>query len=503
MARNYKSIGKEIALTGFFSEYLPPCFSLNSKVLFYPPPADCDLIKPLGFTMSRYNANDSRRTIFIPEIGSYLSAHMFMSENNIYKELIQFTQTENYSFSPILGENSSIMRHEQSYEKTEESPTSEYIKNISDKLIRSAGAKKILRLDISNCYSSFYMHMIPAIMLGTEIAEAEYDKSLKRKIDPSIVVDPQYDLYSKLDEVIRRQNLNRTNGLLPGILSSKMIAEALLTRIDKELSANKINFVRYVDDYEVFLYESNEEAVISVFTRILRKYGFTLNFEKNQIVDFPFYIVENFEKILNKKLEDEIDSSELIDIFNRFLLIEKSGTKGAVRYLLKSLEKYDVRVEKPLLYKSYLLTIMSNEPRSLSKACSILISGKEKYGLLPSDKKTIINMLSQNIKNGNDLETVWLLYLLIETNNLSKGDSIVIDLLNSSSELTWVMLLRKQLLNDSELDLLKERADSWIMLYELYQGGYINESTFVQKLNLNKNISMYQKFKEKGIHFVY
>lgn len=146
---------------------------------------------------------------------------------------------------------------------------------------------------------------------------------------------------------------------------------------------------------------------------------------------------------------------------------------------------------------------MSNEPRSLSKACSILISGKEKYGLLPSDKKTIINMLSQNIKNGNDLETVWLLYLLIETNNLSKGDSLVIDLLNSSSELTWVMLLRKQLLNDSELDLLKERADSWIMLYELYQGGYINESTFIQKLNLNKNISMYQKFKEKGIHFVY
>lgn len=251
--------------------------------------------------MSRYNANDSRRTIFIPEIGSYLSAHMFMSENNIYKELIQFTQTENYSFSPILGENSSIMRHEQSYEKTEESPTSEYIKNISDKLIRSAGAKKILRLDISNCYSSFYMHMIPAIMLGTEIAEAEYDKSLKRKIDPSIVVDPQYDLYSKLDEVIRRQNLNRTNGLLPGILSSKMIAEALLTRIDKELSANKINFVRYVDDYEVFLYESNEEAVISVFTRILRKYGFTLNFEKKSNCGFPFLYSGKFRKDSQQK----------------------------------------------------------------------------------------------------------------------------------------------------------------------------------------------------------
>ena len=503
MARNYKSIGKEIALSGFFSEYLPPCFSLNSKVLNNPPPVDCDLIKPLGFTMSRYNANDSRRTIFIPEIGSYLSAHMFMSENNIYRELIQFTQTESNSFSPILDENSAIMRHEQSYGKATEIPTSEYIKNISSKLIRSVGARKILRLDISNCYSSFYMHMIPAIILGTEVAEAEYDKSLKRRMDSSITVNPQYDLYSKLDEVIRRQNLNRTNGLLPGILSSKMIAEAVLTRIDKELSANRINFVRYVDDYEVFLYDNNEDAIISIFSRILRKYGFTLNFEKNQIIEFPFYIVENFEKILNKKFEKEVDCSELIEIFNRFFLIEKSGTKGAVRYLLKSLEKYNVRVEEPLLYKSYLITIMSNEPRSLSKACSILINNKDKYSLSHDDKKTILNMLVQNIKNGYDLETVWLLYLLIETDNLCRDDNIISEIVSSCSELTWVMLLRKQLLNDSELSLVKERADSWIMLYELYQGGFINESDFVQKLNLNKNISMYQKFKEKGIHFVY
>lgn len=503
MARNYKSIGKEIALTGFFSEYLPPCFSLNSKILNYPPTADCDLIKPLGFTMSRYNANDSRRTIFIPEIGSYLSVHAFMSNNNIYRELIQFTQTEHYSFSPILGENSVIMRHEQSYDKTNDVPTSEYLQNISNKLIRAVGAKKILRLDISNCYSSFYMHMIPAILLGAEEAEREYDKSLKSRNDPSIIVDPQYVLYSELDKTIRRQNLNRTNGLLPGILSSKLIAEALLTRIDKELSENGINFVRYVDDYEVFLYDNSEEAIISIFTRVLRKYGFTLNFEKNQIIDFPFYIVENFEKIINKKFENEIDCAEMIDIFNKFFLIEKNGTKGAIRYLLKSLEKYNVRVAEPLLYKAYLITIMANEPRSLSKACSILISNKEKYNLSPTDKNTILDMLTQNIKSGNDLEIVWLLYLLVETGNLHKGNSIITDILSTSLELAWVILLRKEMLDDRELELVKEKADSWLMLYELYQGGYIDEQAFVRKLNLNKSISMYRKFKAKGIHFVY
>lgn len=51
MARNYVSIGKEIALTGFFSEYLPPCFKLNEKVLNYPPASECDLVRPLSFTM--------------------------------------------------------------------------------------------------------------------------------------------------------------------------------------------------------------------------------------------------------------------------------------------------------------------------------------------------------------------------------------------------------------------------------------------------------------------
>ena len=34
MARNYSEIQKQIALTGFFSEYLPPCFYLNPRVCF-------------------------------------------------------------------------------------------------------------------------------------------------------------------------------------------------------------------------------------------------------------------------------------------------------------------------------------------------------------------------------------------------------------------------------------------------------------------------------------
>lgn len=181
--RDYRIIGENIAQTGFFSEYLPPCFQLNIDVFKCPAPANCDVVAPYTFTMSRFNGNDARRIISLPEIGAYIAAHNYINEKNLIKDLIEFAEQSNASFSPILGQDDSIIRHEQAYENHPEMgqpiPT-QYIENIEKKLIRAAGARQILKLDISNCFSSFYMHMIPAIFLGVEIAEQEYRKNQKR-----------------------------------------------------------------------------------------------------------------------------------------------------------------------------------------------------------------------------------------------------------------------------------------------------------------------------------
>ena len=80
---------KQIATQGFFSEYLPPCFFLDKKVLNYVPPENCDIIQPYCFTMSKYDQADSRRNIYIPELGSYLVLHEYMWNNNLLKELIE------------------------------------------------------------------------------------------------------------------------------------------------------------------------------------------------------------------------------------------------------------------------------------------------------------------------------------------------------------------------------------------------------------------------------
>lgn len=502
MLRDYDRIQKEIALTGFFSEYLPPCFYVDRKVLNYPPPQDCDAIPPYGFSMSRFNGNDARRTIFIPEIGSYIATYQYMKENRIIPELIEFIESQHHSFSPILGEEDSIMRHEQSYEPSGLDAfelSAKYIENVGKKIILAAGSKRILKLDISNCFLSFYVHMIPSIVLGLNGAQEEYEKSQRGESCSTL-----YNKYAKLDEVVRRQNLKRTNGLLPGILTSRIIAEALLTRIDIELEEAGFKFVRYVDDYEVFLFDDDEKGKISKFSRILKKYGFSLNDEKTEVVDFPYYVVQNFNKILQGKLNVSINTSDIIEIFNIFLDMEKNGTKGAVRFLIKILleKSNSIEILNKDLYKAYLLSVMVNNERSLTKVSSIFINNKDKLILSPNEVINIIALLNKHLTFDHDLEVIWLIFLLVQTGNLEAGSQLIEDIIRTQNELAHLILLHNALLNENQIETIKGKSCSWILLYELFSRNLLNEEEFINRLNIQKNMSMYDKFKDKQIHFI-
>lgn len=500
MERDYSEIGKETGMTGFYSEYLPPCFKLEEEVFLRTPPQKCDSIKPYSYTMSRFNDDDARRTLFIPEIGAYVVMYNYIQQNDILRELIEFTENSKASFSPILGEDNTIMKHEESYKWSEdrlESISSKYIENMVEKIIRSAGSKKVLKLDISNCYSSFYMHMIPVIFLGLNNAEHEYNKDLNGEETSN-----EYTKYKKLDRVIRQLNLNRTNGLLSGPIISKMIIEGILTRIDMDLDNMSLKYSRYIDDYEVYLELDNEGKVINTFTKILKQYGFFLNSEKTKVIKFPYYIEKNLEKIFETYTEEELDNPKAIEIFNVFFTLEKDGTKGAVKYLLKSLEKNTIEITNTFLYKSYLLTIIKNNKRSLSKACTLLIANKDKFTLSQDDFSLIKSMLKKHINYEEDLETIWLLYLLVELDKEQVDDSIVIDIVNSKNELAHIILLRNELLDDNRINNLRSNASSWILTYELYVYGYIDEEDFISRLHLDKNIEFYKNLKQNGIHFV-
>ena len=264
--RDYTKIQKEIAVNGFFSEYLPPCFKIDERVLYDSPGEHCDLIPPISFTMSRFTRNNARRTIHIPEIGAHIACYNYIRDNTIIKELIEFSERNKHSFSKDIDDNNEVIRYDQIYN---ELINYRYIEGISNKIILSAGAKKVLKLDIANCFSSFYLHMMPAIFLGAETAQEEFIQH-----STSGTASTRFVKYSKFDAIVRRQNLNRTNGLLVGPLLSKIIVEALLTRVDMELESKGYNFIRYMDDYEFFLYEDTEKEIINNTEFILKSMVF-------------------------------------------------------------------------------------------------------------------------------------------------------------------------------------------------------------------------------------
>ena len=494
------NVYRTIQIEGFFSEYLPPCFKLDEKVLNLTPCQKSDSIQPYSFTMSRFTENEARRTLSIPEIGAYLALNQYIKNNEIIEELLEFIENNPVSFSKVIMKDGSIVKHDQVYGGDETGDTevkSQYINNTVKKIILSAGAKKVLKLDIANCYSSLYTHYIPAILLGYESANEDYKKGLKNE-----EVSETFEKYKELDAKIRQQNLNQTNGLLVGPIISRIIVEGILTRIDIELKKKGVLYSRYVDDYEVYLFDDDTERVKSLFISVLKKYGFSLNYEKTEVIDFPYYVVSNFDKIIDAYRASVGDDYDLIKIFNEFFAIEKSGTKGAIRYLLKSLEKSPIECDNKQLLNSYILTVMSNDSRSLTRACSVLIKNHQDTGMSGDYIKVLKRLLMINLERDYDLEVIWLLYALIETGNLT-NDDIINEVVNGNNELAKLMIFRKGLMSQDEIERIKDSAKSWLLNYELYANGILVETELFERLAIKKNKSLYKSLKKNGIHFCY
>lgn len=507
MAIDYEKTLSEITIKGYFSEYLPPCFRFDERLLNYDIPEKYDLIEPLTFSMSRFSTENSRRHISIPDIVSYLAVFKHIKDNDILKEIIEFTSKNNISFSPILSNQGEILTHEKAYCKqpavigkasqNDDEDISLYINNIMKKISMSLGAKKILKLDISNCYSSFYTHMIPSIILGYDKAYSNFLKYNKNKEDHEI--DPKYKIYNSLDKRIRGQNLNRTNGLLTGPLFSRIIMEGILCRIDIEIKERcpKIKYARYVDDYEIYLFDGHRiDDILSLFYTTFKKYGFSFNSQKTEIVDFPFYLASNLNNVFAQFTSSPMDAERTMQLFNEFLTWEKKGTKGAIRFLLKNLEVNKIDMRGITLYKSYLLSILSNDLRSLINVCTLLCN--EDIYFSESETRLIKELLFYNLKCGCELETIWLLYILIKHNKIDY--EIIRFILESNNELAKLIIYKNLPLSSTEIDLMIN-SESWLLLYEMYLDNKISETIFKQKLQLDKSYDFYSNLKNNAVSF--
>ena len=174
---------------------------------------------------------------------------------------------------------------------------------------------------------------------------------------------------------------------------------------------------------------------------------------------------------------------------------------------MKCIEANPIRLgngENQELYRAYLFTILANNDRSLVKACSLILKSAEQEHLKEDERQQIIKMLLMQLAEEHDLEVLWLLYLLLETQESITMDTNVVDkIVQGKNELAQIMLLRKGVLTEEQKRLLAEKSTSWILAYELFCEGMLTEDGIASKLILDKNLVMYRKMKEKQIHFCY
>lgn len=195
--------------------------------------------------------------------------------------------------------------------------------------------KLLYKFDISKCFDSIYSHSIVWAVLGKNAVKENIEKS--KTTFPGI-----------FDQIIQDANYGETNGIVIGPEFSRIFAEIILQRIDRNVE-KKLNeegiylkkhyeLYRYVDDY--FLFFDDEyvrEKIINHFNIELKKYKLSINdlksieyskpiiteisIAKQKIIQLlktnPSFIIENVESD-NSENDNILDNLELDKIKFRF-----------------------------------------------------------------------------------------------------------------------------------------------------------------------------------------
>lgn len=501
---------------GIFSEYLPDSFNINSEHFnIYGAGASYkDAIEPYSYNMSRMNNTGERRIISIPELAGFVSFVNYLYDNSeILNDIIKMSHDDINSFSRILNEEYEVVDNDDRYgmesfallqEVNEDATVQEdekeyslFVKNMLHKISASAGAVGVLHIDISGFYRNIYTHTFTTIRIGAEEAKRAFAENSDSN---------DYLMYVKLDERIRAMNGKRTNGLLVGPYISRVLSETILARVDIEFRNAGLNFVRYADDYEFYIYnEKNLDKTKSLIDSIISKYYFEINNEKTFYEKYPFYVFENFEKIIKGLVgsNESFDSVDIIELFNKFFKLEKDGNKGALRYLL-STYKNEYHVEDKDIYASYLLNVLCNDERAIGLASKIIISEykSERIEIDEEFKRKIIQKLNIEIERQHDLEVIWLTYLFRYIDGDMTKD-IMNALLRTENDLVKIILLNEwgsEFTNEMK-DMCWQSAKSWILLYEMALQESDRREEFYIRAKIDKNRSFYEKLFNSNFNF--
>lgn len=146
--------------------------------------------------------------------------------------------------------------------------------------------KYLLKTDIKNFYPSIYTHSISWAIHGKKIIR----KGTNRH---------NYTYFgNRLDKLFQNANDGCTNGVPIGPVVSDLIAEIVLSGVDRLMSKylpDDVTVVRFKDDYSILaMNEADGRAVIKLLQSSLKEFRLELNDEKTEVYKLPNGLFRNW-----------------------------------------------------------------------------------------------------------------------------------------------------------------------------------------------------------------
>ncbi len=200
----------------------------------------------------------------------------------------------------------------------------------TDLLITDARVNRYLvKADISTCFPSIYTHSLPWALVGKGVAKANCKD------------DEQY--YNKIDAACSTMKNGETHGLLIGPHASNLLAEIILTVVDKRLYDRGCRYFRNIDDYNCYVdsYENAQNFLHDLETE-LKEFDLQLNHKKTEIIELPVANTQNWIHKLNQMnlvtpygWTTYKAADAYIDI--ALQLVTKTGDSAVLKYAIKVL----------------------------------------------------------------------------------------------------------------------------------------------------------------------
>lgn len=467
---------KNLLRNEYFPTELPPCFHSESfadnhiKIQEYVKDKELTPSDPLTF--SGYKNTNSRRKFAIPNPYHYAKAVYVIVGNSadIFTVLDKANASLTVPLKIVPDKNECYKRPTTKISESKEKIKKLYQNNLIE-----------IRLDIQSFFDSVYTHAIAWAMHTKSIAK-------KNKKDKTLVGN-------LIDSCLQNLNSGQTNGILVGNAVSRIVSEIILCSVDNEIKSRVkgINYLRYVDDYFIFVRHSSQvNDILAIFRQELSRYELILNENKLQINDSPFIYGKPWVEQMRifARLEPQLVLEKAIIEYHLYKDI------SILKYGLNVLRTVTFTNTEWKVLQPTIFNIWIRFP-SLSNIVTVIFKNNENYISVSLLKKSIYAIFDTHMALKNDEEVIWAVWIS-KIFNIQLSQDYIKKILDTDNWLAIIILLDilssrksetsiKKLINRFRIRIIEEyfsgsnpqdgmHTDIWLLAYEADKNKWLNTS---------------------------